>query len=157
MNGRAFIAVALATALVLAAGYAALGGGRYERPQTAEPCDPRPLPKRQTDEALAEWLTLSVLDGAACELGVSREALALAIASDQERHRFAELHKFDDDRIESALRAGVLRAIKDAERAEAIDATGARILRAAARLLPMESLIESLETRWGFDALTTPR
>jgi hypothetical protein len=143
MNGRALIAVAAAIALLLVGGYAALGGGSGP-PETADPCEPRPFPKPQTNEELAERLTLSALDGAACELGVSREAVALAIASDQQRARFAETHDLDDDQVESALRAGILRAIEDAQRADAIDPASAAALATAARVLPLEALVDGL-------------
>ena len=143
MSGKALIAVAVAAALMLAAGYAVLGG-RSEPARTADPCEPRPFPKPQTNEELAQRLTLSALDGAACELGVSREEIALAIASDRERARFAEDHDLDHDHVESALRAGILRAIDDAERADAIDPTSAAALSTAARLLPLEALVDSL-------------
>ena len=143
MSGRALIAIAVAAALVLAAGYAVLGGPS-EPARTADPCEPRPFPKPQTNEELAERLTLSALDGAACELGVSREEVALAIASDRERARFAEDHDLDDDQVESALRAGILRANDDAERADAIDPTSAAALGAAAQFLPLDGIVARL-------------
>ena len=144
MSGRTLVAVAVAAALVLAAGYAVLGGGGSEPARTADPCEPRPFPKPQTNEELAERLTLSALDGAACELGVSREEVALAIASDRERARFAEDHDLDDDQVESALRASILRAIDDAERADAIDPTSAAALGAAAQFLPLDGIVAGL-------------
>lgn len=144
MNGRALIAVAVAAAVLLVAGYAALGDGRSEPARTADPCDPRPFPKPQTNEELAERLTLLALDGAACQLGVTREEVALAVASDRKRARFAETHDLDDDQVESALRAGILRAIEDAERADAIDPTSAAALSTAARYLPLEGIVDSL-------------
>ena len=144
MSGRALIAVAVAAALLLAAGYAALGGGRSEPAETADPCEPRPFPKPKTTEELAEQLALATLDGVACELGVSREEVALAIASDRERAASAEDHDLDHDQVESALRAGILRAIDGARRAEVIDRTSAAALSAAARLLPLQALIDGL-------------
>jgi hypothetical protein len=144
MSGRWYVAIAVAAALLLAAGYAVVGGGRYEPSRTADPCEPRPFPKPQSGQALVERLTLSVLDGAACQFGVSREAVALAIASDRHRARFTATHDLDDDQIERALRAGIRRALEDAERVQAIDPLVAALLRAAARTFPLDSLIDEL-------------
>jgi hypothetical protein len=59
----------------------AAGGGHYVPRRPADPCTPRPVaPIPAQLEPLAEQIVLLGLDNAACQLGVSRERLVLAIA-----------------------------------------------------------------------------
>ena len=61
--------------------YLAAGGGDYEPTAVADPCAPREWRSPAGIEESAQQFALSALDGAACELGVSREALAVALAT----------------------------------------------------------------------------
>jgi leucyl aminopeptidase (aminopeptidase T) len=135
----------MAAALVLVAGYAALGGGRYEPPGTADPCEQRASRTPRTTAALVERLTLSALDAAACELDLSREEITLAFFSAEERARFARKHGLDAGELEEAVRAGLLRAVEGAERTGTIDEAAAALLAAAVRWLPLESLVDRLD------------
>jgi len=83
------------------------GGGRYEPLQTADPCVERVVVSQATGiDALTERLVLLGIDGAACRLGVSREALTLDLAQPGER---------TDAEVEA------LRAAQSADRAEIDD------------------------------------
>ena len=81
----------LATAVALGAGlpgtYLALGGGSYTTPAVADPCVTREWRNPDGLERVAEQIVLSSLDGAACDLHVSREELVLALATDSSRAR----------------------------------------------------------------------
>ncbi|MGH2886974.1 MAG: hypothetical protein ACRDPA_30505, partial [Solirubrobacteraceae bacterium] len=56
----------------------AAGGGHYVPLAPANPCEPRPVPPIPPRlEPLAEQIVLLGLDGAACQLGISRERLVL--------------------------------------------------------------------------------
>jgi hypothetical protein len=92
-------------------------------------------------EAAAEQFTLSALDGAACELRVSRERLALALATETARADFVEEHGIRGAELEAAVRAGLVRAIDDAERAGALGPIVATPLREIARRIPAETAI----------------
>jgi hypothetical protein len=132
----------MAAALVLA--YVALGGGSFEPPATADPCEPRPFAKPQTNDELGERLVLATIDGAACELDVSREQVLLAFGSDAGRERLEKRHDLSDDEVEKALRAGLVRAIGEAERADAIGGTTALLLRFAAETVPLDAVLDRL-------------
>ena len=80
-------AVAVSAALVLA--YAALGGGRYTPTPAADPCAPRAWRSPHGLQQALEQIVLSTADGAACDLGVSREELVLALGSESDLDRFA--------------------------------------------------------------------
>ena len=127
---------ALAASLALVITFLALGGSSYAPAEVRDPCKPRPWPQTDGIQETAEQFTLSALDGTACDLHVSRETLVVALASSAGRERFAE-----DPRLESAVRAGLERAIDDGERAGAINGFVADGLRQLARHAPVDEVI----------------
>lgn len=128
-------AVAVAGALILA--YAVLGGGRFTPTPTADPCAPRTWRAPDGVQAAIEQVALSTADGAACELGVSREELVLALGSESDLDRFAARHEVRRGEAEAAVREGLLRAIDDAEQAQALGGGTAGLLRGIARRFPI--------------------
>jgi hypothetical protein len=79
------------------------GGGSFEPIQPADPCAERTVTSRADGiDGLTERLVLLGIDGAACQLGVSREALTLELAQPGTR---------TDAQIE-ALRQGLLSAVQ---------------------------------------------
>jgi hypothetical protein len=79
------------------------GGGSFEPLQPADPCAARTVTSRADGiDGLTERLVLLGIDGAACQLGVSREALTLELAQPGTR---------TDAEIE-ALRQGLLSAVQ---------------------------------------------
>ncbi len=141
MTGKLLVGSAAALSVVLVAVYLAAGGGSYEPTPVADPCAPRAWTSPEDLEESAQQFLLSALDGAACELGVSREELAAALATDESREEFAAEQGIDDLRLEFALRAGVRRAIDDAETAGVLSPLVATGLRALANRLPVEESI----------------
>jgi hypothetical protein len=141
VSPRALILTAVAAAAVLVGVYLAAGGGDYEPTPVADPCAPREWTSPEGVEEVAQQFFLSALDGAACELGVSRETLAAALATDESRQAFAAEHGVDGTELEAALRAGLIRAIDDAERAGAISAPLASGLREFASRVPVEEAL----------------
>jgi hypothetical protein len=128
-------AVVVSAALVLS--YAALGGGRYTPTPAADPCAPREWRSPQGLQGALEQIALSTADGAACDLGVTREELVLALGSESDLNRFAEKHGVTRGKAESAIRDGLVRAIDDAERADAIGGGTAGVMRGIATRLPI--------------------
>jgi len=109
------------------------------------PCKPRPWSNPQSLGEIANQFTISALDGAACQLGVSREALARALATPEGRQRFREKYGIDDEKLAKAVRAGLLRAVDDAEEAGALSPILAAPLRATLRNIPLEEAIEIIQ------------
>jgi hypothetical protein len=96
-----------AVALVLVAGVLGIqvahGGGSYAPLRPADPCMARTVTSRAGGiDGLTERLVLLGLDGAACRLHVSREALTLELAQPGPR----------SDAEIAALRAGLLDAVR---------------------------------------------
>jgi hypothetical protein len=146
---RALGLAAVASA-VLVAVYLALGGASYAPAQVADPCATRDWRDPGGFEQVAEQIVLSALDGAACELGVSREEIVLAFASRDTLQRFAREQGIDDEELEELVRAALVRAIDDAEDADALDSTIAAVLRAIARRVPVDEVLDLLDRLPGF-------
>jgi hypothetical protein len=139
------IAWATVAAVGLVVAYLALGGASYAPAKVADPCATRDWREPQGVQEVAEQIALSGLDGAACELHVSREEMVLALANRESRDRFARDHGITDERLELLVREGLLRAIDDAESADALNPTLADLLRGTARRVPVDELLELLE------------
>lgn len=145
MRGRVLVIGAVVASLLLVGAYLAAGGSSYEPEQVQNPCKPRPWSNPQTLGQIANQFTISALDGAACKLGVSREALARALATPEARKRFAEKYGIDDEKLAKAIRAGLLRAVDDAEEAGALSPILAVPLRATLQHIPLDEAIELLQ------------
>ncbi len=94
---------------------------------------------------MAEQIVLSALDGAACELGVSREEVVLAFSSRASLERFAQAQGASIETLEKLVRVGLTRALDDAERAQLLDARIADLLRGLAARVPVEQLLDLLD------------
>ncbi len=129
---------AAVAALLLAGTYLAAGGASYEPAGTQDPCTPREWRSPGTIKETVEQFTLSALDGAACELGVSREVLARALSSEEARQRFADDYGIGDAELEDAVHAGLVRGVDDAEDAGALSPIVALPLRELAARVPVE-------------------
>jgi hypothetical protein len=139
------IAVAAAVAVALVGVYLALGGASYAPAAVADPCAPRGDRNAEGFERVAEQIVMLALDGAACELGASREEVVLAFSSRASLERFAEEHGDSGKELESLARAGLTRALDDAERENQLDPGLAQLLRGLVTRVPIEQLLDLLE------------
>jgi hypothetical protein len=135
------VTAAAVLSLALVAAYLALGGASYAPAKVADPCGSRDWRDPDGLSEVAEQIVLSALDGAACELQASREEVVLAFDSRDELERFAREHGIDDEQLEELVRSGLLRAIADAERADALSLELADRLRGVVRSIPVRSLL----------------
>jgi hypothetical protein len=142
LRGRVLVGGALVAALVLVGAYLAAGGSSYAPEKTQNPCKPRPWRNSKGLQQIAEQFSLSALDGAACQLGVSRETLARALASPEARESFSKKYGIDDAKLAKAIRAGLVRAVNDAEKAGALSPLLAGPLRATVEKIPLDQAIE---------------
>jgi hypothetical protein len=142
MRARVLVVGALIAAVALSGVYLAAGGGSYAPAKTQDPCQPRPWRNPEGLQQIAEQFSLSALDGAACQLGVSRETLAQALATPAARERFTERYEIDDAELARAIRSGLLRAVSDAEDAGALNPLLAIPLRETIKSIPLDQAIE---------------
>jgi hypothetical protein len=145
VSGRALILAAVGLSAALVVAYLAAGGSEYEPTPVADPCAAREWRDPEGIEESAEQFALSALDGAACELGVSRETLAVALATSESRAEFAAEYGVDEGELEAAVRAGMRRGIDDAEAAGELSPTVAAGLRAAAEQVPVDEALAVIE------------
>jgi hypothetical protein len=139
------IAGSVVASLILIVVYLALGGASYAPAKVADPCAPRDWRNPSGLSEVGEQIVLSGLDGAACELGVSREEMVLALANSDSRDRFAREHRISDERLEQLVRDGLMRSIDDAVEADALNPTIANILRGIVRSVPIDELVDLLD------------
>jgi hypothetical protein len=139
------IVASTAAAVALVGTYLALGGSDYEPTPVQDPCDERAWRAPDGIEEAAEQFALSALDGAACDLQVSRETLALALRGEESREQFAAEYGIDDARLEEAVHAGLVRAVDDSEEAEALSPVIATPLRAFVSRVPVDEGIALIE------------
>lgn len=144
--------IALAASIGLIGVYLAFGGATYDPATVADPCQQR-ASAADPNRPLFEAIALSALDGAACDLGVSREELALALADESATQAFAEKYDISDDDIEDAVRAGLVRAVDDAAAAGRIDGLDEEVLRQLAEHAPVRALIAALQALPGDDSI----
>jgi hypothetical protein len=142
VRGRVLVIGAIVASLVLVGAYLAAGGSSYEPEKVQDPCKPRPWSNPQSLGEIANQFSVSALDGAACQLGVSRETLARALATPAARKRFSEKYGITDAKLAKAIRAGLIRAVDDAEEAGALSPLLAAPLRATLQNIPLEQAIE---------------
>jgi hypothetical protein len=148
-SGPVILAVAAVSAVALVAVYIGFGGGSYAPLRPADPCKPRPIHLANGLAEVTQQIVLSGLDGAACDLGVSREELTLALTSATARTAFARQHMISDATLESAIRKGLDRAAIDAQRDGALTPSETSILRAGITAVPLGTLIDALRSGTG--------
>ncbi len=142
------VALGLVAAVVVP--YLALGGGRFEPTPVADPCEARERPDADGLGESLERIALAALDGVACELGVSREDLVLALRSEEALAAFSDEQGLDRDELEQAITDGLVRAVDDADEAGALPGLVAPLVRRAAESVPPWLILETLERLGSF-------
>ena len=136
------IGAAVVASVALVGLYLALGGASYAPAQVADPCSPRDRREASDFPEVAEQVILSALDGLACELGVTREEVVLALDDRNSLERFTREHGIGIADVERLARSALIRAIDDSVQAGELDADTAQLLRDLARRIPIEQLLE---------------
>jgi hypothetical protein len=141
--------VAIAAVGAIVGSYLALGGASYEPTAVADPCVRREWRDPGDLEAVLEQVALSAFDGAACELGVSREELVLALRDEESLDAFAAEHGVDRADAERVFEDGLKRALAEAEDAGALSGFTAMLIARAVDAVPPWLLLDALESLRG--------
>ncbi|HEX8958902.1 MAG TPA: hypothetical protein VF770_03675 [Solirubrobacterales bacterium] len=141
-RGTVLVLSATAVSAVLALAYLAAGGASYVPAKVQNPCEHRPWRNPQGIQDIVQQFSLSALDGAACELGVTRERLARALSTPRSLERFAKRYRIGDAQLAKAIRAGLVRAVDDAAQAGVLSPFIAAPLRETLRRVPLRQGIE---------------
>ena len=91
-------------------------------------------------DAVVQRIALSALNGAACELGTTRERLVLSLDSNSGYNDVS----WDKATAEDALRKGAKRAIDDADDRNSIPGWAATVLKFAVDHAPIGWLVQKL-------------
>jgi hypothetical protein len=142
VRAQLLVGTSIVLSLALVGIYLAAGGSSYTPQKSQDPCEHRAWTNPEGLGEIANQFSISALDGAACQLGVTRETLARALASPQARERFTQRYGIDDAKLARAVRAGLLRAIDDAEEAGALSPLLAGPLRGTIEEIPLDRAIE---------------
>jgi hypothetical protein len=141
---RALLWSTVAAALLVAL-YLALGGASYAPASVADPCAPRDWSEPNGVAEVGEQIVLSAIDGAACKIGVSREDVVLAFENSDTLKAFGREHGVSEAELERLARAGLARAITDAENAGALTPRLADLIRGVVDRIPPGLLIDLLD------------
>jgi hypothetical protein len=139
------IAWSTAAVVVLVLAYLALGGASYAPAEVTDPCTPRDWRGPHGLQEVAQQVVLSALDGAACDLHVSREDMVLALSSKDSREEFARANGISNERLEQLVHDGLVRSIDDAENAGALGSTTAALLRGIVANVSLDDLFNLVE------------
>jgi hypothetical protein len=137
------LAAAIVCSAALVGAYVALGGGDYEPTPPPDPCAASAQQGGDGLTGTLERVGLNALAGAACDLGVSRERLLLALSGERRVG-------VDDERREEAFRTGLRQAVGEEEQAGRLGGTQAFLVRAAIEALPVDAILDRLFGEGGF-------
>jgi MFS family permease len=135
------IALLIVTGVIaLLAGTQAAGARDYGTREYVDPCTAPadPFPQVRGIDGTLQRIALSAINGAACELGTGREELVLSL---EPRSGFGPEVTWTRDALEGALRAGLVRAIDDADARDTLPGLAARGLRFVAERAPLDWIL----------------
>jgi hypothetical protein len=150
MNRFAPVLTALAAVGTVLALYAALGGGRYQPTPVADPCLARETTSGDGTAATLERIALATVDGAACKLGVSREALVLSLRDRAAFESLATSRGISPADAERALAASLADGIDAADEAGDLPGFVAELMRGLVERTPPWLLLDLLDRVRGF-------
>ena len=142
------VAVGFVAAVVIP--YVALGGGAFEPTPVADPCELRTLPEAEGLGDTIERIALTSVDNVACELGVSREDLVLALRNEDAFDAFTREHGIEPAEAERAIHEGLVSAVDEAEQDGTLPGFLAPLVRKAAESVPPWLILETLERLGSF-------
>ena len=125
-----------AAAVALLAVELSRGALDYGEVNVADPCTASVTFEGEGLDATVQRIALDGLNGAACELGVTREDLVLSLDPDRPKRI-----PWDQETIERAVRSGLLRSIEEAEDRGSIGGLTALALRELVKRAPIDLLI----------------
>jgi hypothetical protein len=127
---RVLLALFVAAAVLVGIEFA-LGAAHAGDVHLADPCT-----AHNDKQDTLQRILLDGLDGAACRLHTSREALVLSVGSNSPFHTH-----WSKKRIEVALRAGMLRSVDEAARRGDIPSFLAGPIKRAIETVPIDKLV----------------
>ncbi|MCC6223778.1 MAG: hypothetical protein IT201_09865 [Thermoleophilia bacterium] len=138
----AALATLLAVGVVLVAVELWLGAPGFGQTKVADPCTAEVRFPGDGIDATVQRVVLSGLNGAACELGTTREELVLAFVPEAPG---IDPIAWTRETIERAVRSGLLRAVDDAAARDSLGSVTALVLREVIERAPIDWLVRGGE------------
>ncbi len=147
----ALASVVMVLVVALVAAEFRAGARDYGTREYVAPCDAPadPFPQGDGLDGTIQRIALSTINGAACELGTSREELLLSM---EPKSGFGPEITWTEDTLEDAVRAGLVRAVEDADERDTIPGLVARALRFAAERAPLDWVLGRFDLPFVEDA-----
>jgi hypothetical protein len=136
-RGVTILAALLAAAAILVIVELAAGAWSYGSSATKDACSAQGSFTGGGVDGAIQRIVLDGLYGAACELGTTREELVLSLVPAAGTKDI----RWDRKTLERAVRAGMLRAVSDAEDRGEIGSVTATLLRAVVERAPIDWLL----------------
>jgi hypothetical protein len=136
-RATALLAALVVAGVTLIAVELGKGATNAVSPVPAKPCQHRAAFPGGGFDATVQRVVLDGLDGAACRLGVTREDLVLSLGPGTTERG----PRWDRHTIETAVRAGMLRALDEAQRRGDVPGFLAPLLRELVEKAPLDTLI----------------
>jgi hypothetical protein len=136
------VAALLVAAVAFLAVELGMGAWNFGEPKRQNPCITHAQFHGSGIDAVFQRIVLDGLNGAACELHTTREQFVLSLQPSSGSHR-----RWDDETIQRAVRAGLVRSIDEAEQRGDVPSVIAPVLKAAAEHAPVKFLLEGLDLR----------
>ena len=102
---------------------------------------------------MLEQIVLTGLDRAACDLGVSREELVLAVRSEDSLEAFADEHGLSQEEVEQAVQDGLVDGIDEADEDGSLPGVVASLARRAVESVSVWELLDALDKLSGLAGL----
>ncbi|MEX0621011.1 MAG: hypothetical protein WD181_05455 [Solirubrobacterales bacterium] len=144
-RGLGILVASILASMALIVSYILAGGLDFKPTPVADPCDSQVWSDPTGLEDTAQQLAFSTLDGAACQLGVSREELTRALASDQATQVFLVDNDISREQFDEAIKAGLELAVSEAENAGAINPLVASGIRLGIQFIPVSELVSLIQ------------
>ncbi len=136
------LAALIAVGVALIAVELRLGADEFGQAAVADPCTAEVVFPGDGIDASVQRIVLSGLNGAACDLGTTREELVLAFVPEAPG---VEPIEWTRETIERAVRSGLLRAVDDAVASGSLGSVAALVLREVIDRAPIDWLIRGGE------------
>lgn len=132
-----FVAALLAAAVVFLALELGMGAWSFGEVPRENPCTATTPSLGSGFDATLQRIVLDGLNGAACRLHTTREQLVELLGPSGSKTR-----QWSDEQIQQAVRAGLVRAIDEAEHRGDVPGLVAPLLREAAKHAPIKFLVQ---------------
>jgi hypothetical protein len=139
------LVAAIAAVAIVIGLYVVLGGASYVPTPVVDPCTPRVAAPPAGVSQTVEHVALAAIDDAACQLGVGREELVLALRSEETFAALAATTGRSQDDVERTIKEALVEAIGEADEDGELPGLVASLARNLIERVPPWLVFEAIE------------